>query len=396
MESVKTVLVLPYSGRLNGTTTHQGSLMKLFPRVPGYAFTVLRGPGDLKGKTYDVYLNLTPPYDVRVDGEPGGNFYYYTTDWLKKSLWLPVKGVYRLLPVSLRKRLRSLKQACFRRFIGVLPPPEAWVVFCHDLTPLVRREWFSFPAHWEIDFLSNFRRARHVIAVSESTKRDLVKHGIPEEKISVVYNTYDDSFRPENKGVPPSVRDYLLVVGSLEPRKNAANVYKAFLKIKPDIPHKLVFIGGDEWGGEPVYDRIRRDPRCLILKTIPMAELLGWYQGASALVYVSWYEGFGLPVLEAAGCGIPVVCSGTSGMLESGEGYAEFADPAEPQDIAAKILQALRPDHTIRVEARLRLLEKFSVDENAERLKAALDKITAKNRLPEKKEGAHAEAGRLS
>ncbi len=391
------VLVLAYSKGCNGTTVHQRSFRDLFPLVPCYEFTLLENTKQLKGR-YDLYLNLTPPYDISVDGRDHGQFYYYTTEWLRRSVWRPVRDLYRCLPPAFRHRLRDVKQFIFRHLVGSLPPAEEWVALCHDLSPVIRREWFDFPPHWKIDFLSNYRKARHVIAVSENTRRDLLRNGISAENISVVYNTYDPDFCLGDGSVRPSTGNYLLVVGSFEPRKNAENIYNAFLKIKSSIPEDLIFVGGDGWGDRSVYDTIGRDPRCRILEKVAKEDLISLYHGARALVYASWYEGFGLPVLEAVGCGIPVVCSNNSGMLESGEGYAEFVDPSSAEDIGRGIRKVLEPGYRIDTDAREHLLLKFSAAENAKRLKAALDKITETGRLTEPKEGVHehAEASRLS
>ncbi|MGH7198135.1 MAG: glycosyltransferase family 4 protein, partial [Candidatus Omnitrophota bacterium] len=340
MAPVKRVLVLAYSRGHNGTTVHQRSFARLFPLVPGYAFTVLEKTNQLKER-YDLYLNLTPAYDISVDGRDHGNFYYYTTEWLRRSVWRPVRDVYRRLPLVLRHRMRHVKQFVFRHFVGCLPSAEEWIVLCHDLSPVICREWFDFPPHWKIDFLSNYRKAKKIIAVSENTRRDLLQNGISPSRVAVVYNTYDTDFNLRDQGVSPPFQDYLLAVGSFEPRKNAENVYKAFLKIKASIREKLVFVGGDGWGDRTVFEEIRRDPRCRILENVSKEELIGWYHGARALVYASSYEGFGLPILEAAGCGIPVVCSQNSGMLEAGEGYAEFADPSSPDDIARQLLKVM-------------------------------------------------------
>jgi glycosyltransferase involved in cell wall biosynthesis len=376
---MKSVLVLSYAEGFNGTAVHQHSFRKLFRFLPEYEFTVLEHPKQLKGRKYDAYLNLTPPYNVKVNGDSGssGNFYYFATDWIKKSPWLTVKKGYRFLPSTVRRNLGFLKQAVFRSFIGVFPPPESWVTLCHDLTPVIRREWFAFPPEWEIDFLGNFLKSKHVIAVSESTRRDLIRHGMSHEKVSVVYNTTDENFNLEKRKFRPPIRDYILAVGSFEPRKNLANLYEAFCKIRSRVPHDLVLIGSDRWGDQSICERVQRDSRCHVIGRVLKEDLVGWYQGARALAYVSWYEGFGLPILEAAGCGLPVVCSGNSGMLEAGDGYAEFTDPANPDDIAEKLLKALSPGYRVDAIARQRLLTRFSAEENAKRLKSVLDKISA-------------------
>jgi glycosyltransferase involved in cell wall biosynthesis len=371
----KNVLVLAYSEGLNGTTVHQRSFRSLFSLVPGYAFTVLENTKQLKGR-YDLYLNLTPPYDISADGRDHGHFYYYTTEWIRRSVWRPVRDIYRCLPPGFRHRLKDAKQFLLRHLIGSLPPAEEWIVLCHDLSPVIRREWFDFPAHWKIDFLSNYRKAKRVIAVSESTRRDLVENGIPAERVSVVYNTHDTDFGLQNGASRALEEDYFLVVGSFEPRKNAKTVYEAFAKLRSLTDAGLVFVGGDGWGDRSVYEAIRRDPRCRVLEKVSKEELVGLYHGARALVYASWYEGFGLPVLEAAACGVPVVCSQNSGMLESGEGYAEYADPSSAEDIARAMRKVLEPGYRVDREARERLLLKFSAVENAKRLKAVLDEVS--------------------
>lgn len=372
----KKVLVLAFAKGVNGTKTHQQSFRNLCAAIPEYEFIFLNHPRQLDVK-YDLYLNLVPPYNVYNKHNPEArDFYEQATGWLAEKQWRLARSLYHLIPKRVREKLVPIKYRFLNRYLRVLPPADEWATICHDLTPVICKDWFDYPAEDRIDFLSNYKKARQVVAVSEATRLDLARHGIGDQKVSVLYNSYDESFNLKDGGKRPRISDYLLVVGSFEPRKNAGNVFEAFLKIKSRYAGKLVFVGSDKWGNRSVYRSIQRDRRCLIVKHVSKKELIGWYHGAQALVYASLYEGFGLPVLEAIGCGIPVICSGNSGMLEVGEGYSEFVNPLNPEDIAEKILKVLTPEYHVNFEARSRLLEKFSVKENAKRLKNILNKIS--------------------
>ena len=170
------------------------------------------------------------------------------------------------------------------------------VVTVHDLGVLRQPEWFN---RWTRTY-SRFavprvvRAAARLIAVSEFTKRELVELlGVAEAKIRVVPNAVEDVFTPDG---PRAEGDYVLAVGTLEPRKNLARIAAA-------VDGELRVVGARGWGGvEPPrnVDLARRGER---------RGARALYRGARCLVYASLYEGFGLPVAEALACGCPVVTS---------------------------------------------------------------------------------------
>jgi len=369
---MKRVLVLAFAKGFNGTVTHRNLFQKLFSLLPDYDFVMLTSPKNLEDN-FDLYLNLIPPYNIYNRHNPCRyDFYQTAAEWLLAEQNGFFRHLYHLIPKKIREKIAPLKFRILKRYLRSLPPSEKWITLCHDVTPVISRDWFDFHPDDEIDFLVNYRKACHIIAVSEHTKQDLIRYGVSPEKISVVYNSYDPDFSLENQGVPPKCPDYILVVGSFEPRKNAKTVYEAFQKLKEEYPGTFVFVGSDKWGDHAIYHRIKQDPRCKVIENVPQDRLIGWYHGARAVVYCSLYEGFGLPVLEAAGCGVPVVTSAKSGMLEAGEGYAEFADPLDPDDIAEKIKKVLSPSYRVNREARLKLIAKYRLEENAKRLRSAL------------------------
>jgi glycosyltransferase involved in cell wall biosynthesis len=173
------------------------------------------------------------------------------------------------------------------------------------------------------------RAARRVIAVSEFTRRELVELlGVPEERIRVVPNAVDEEFRPDG---PAADGDYVLAVGTLEPRKNLARVGEAARQTGVE----LRVVGARGWGGVSANGSGVR-----WLGELPDDELARLYRGALCLAYPSLYEGFGIPILEAMACGAPVVTSRGGATEEIAGGAAVLVDPLDPGAIARGIEEA--------------------------------------------------------
>ncbi len=194
------------------------------------------------------------------------------------------------------------------------------------------------------------RRATHIIAVSEQTRRDLVAaYGIAADKITVIYEAADPSFRRQPPEAVASARAryglperYILTVGTIEPRKNLIRLLAAFERLKAEgLTDALVIVGRRGWLYEGFFAALERSPArqaVLFPGFIPDADLPAAYAGAQALVMPSLYEGFGLPVLEAMACGTPVACSESSSLPEIAGDAALLFDP---RDVDA-IVTALR------------------------------------------------------
>ena len=175
------------------------------------------------------------------------------------------------------------------------------------------------------------RVARRVIAVSEFTKRELVDVlGVAAEKIRVIPNAVEPLFT--NDG-PAADGDYVLAVGTLEPRKNLVRVADAARRAGVE----LRVVGARGWGGVAVGGNGVR-----WLGEVSDDELVRLYRGARCVAYPSLYEGFGIPVLEAMACGTPVVTSRGGATEEVADGAAVLVDPQDPADIAAGIERAIR------------------------------------------------------
>jgi glycosyltransferase involved in cell wall biosynthesis len=205
------------------------------------------------------------------------------------------------------------------------------VVTVHDLAVLRHPSFFrAWSRHYARTFVpAALRAASRVIAVSEFTRREVIElAGVPEERVRVVPNAVGPPFVAEG---PTAEGDYVLAVGTLEPRKNLSRVVEAARRLGVE----LRVVGERGWGGVTLGgDGVRW------LGRVPDEELARLYRGAACLAYPSLYEGFGLPVLEAMACGAPVVTSAGSAMEEVADGDAELVDPHDVASIAAGIERA--------------------------------------------------------
>jgi glycosyltransferase involved in cell wall biosynthesis len=207
----------------------------------------------------------------------------------------------------------------------------ALVVTIHDLAVFRHPEAFN---RWSREYGPRVvprvvRRARRVIAVSEFTKRELMELlDVPEEKIRVVPNGVEEAFTSDG---PAAEGDYVLAVGTLEPRKNLPRVAEAARRAGVE----LRVVGARGWGDVAVEPNGVR-----WLGDVPDDELAKLYRGARCVAYPSLYEGFGIPVLEAMACGTPVVTSRGGATEEVADGAAVLVDPLDPAEIATGIERA--------------------------------------------------------
>ncbi len=276
-------------------------------------------------------------------------------------------------------------------FVQPLLRPCLSVVTIHDLS------FILFPASFRRLnrlYLSHLTRlsvkeADMVIAVSQNTKRDLVRlFGLDEEKVCVIYHGTNESFQPiashplenfrKRRGLPES---FILFVGTMEPRKNLERLLEAFAQVKKDskLPHKLVIAGPRGWFSEKTLaaaERLGLEDEVLFSGYIPQKELPFWYNAAQAFVYPSLYEGFGLPVMEAMACGVPVITSNTSSLPEVvGEAGVKI-DPYSVEELS-RALQEVLTNKDLRsalIDKGLAQAKKFSWRKAAQETLAAYER----------------------
>jgi len=236
------------------------------------------------------------------------------------------------------------------------------VVTVHDLAVMRYPELFTAwtRAYARTLLLPVLRAATRVLAVSEFTKREVAElAGVAPERIAVAYNAASaEVFRPDG---PSADGDYVLAVGTLEPRKNLERLVDATGRLGLE----LRVAGSRGWGVVEVGA-----PHVRWLGRPDDAELAALLRGALCLAYPSLYEGFGIPVLEAMLCGTPVVTSAASAMEEVAAGAAELVDPRDPASIAAGIERAVARRDELRASG-LERARRFSWDATAAAATAA-------------------------
>jgi glycosyltransferase involved in cell wall biosynthesis len=234
-------------------------------------------------------------------------------------------------PLALSRTARRLDLLHCPTYRGPVVDGVPLVVTVHDLAVFRHPNAFNRWSRWYGPRVVPrvLRRARIVIAVSEFTRRELVDLlGVREEKIRVIPNAVEDTFTRDG---PAADGDYVLAVGTLEPRKNLPRVVDAARRAGVE----LRVVGARGWGGVEVGGNGVR-----WLGHVTDEELARLYRGARCVAYPSLYEGFGIPVLEAMACGAPVVTSRGGATEELADGAAVLVDPNDPAAIAAGIERA--------------------------------------------------------
>lgn len=281
------------------------------------------------------------------------------------------------LPVHLRRLGADLLHA--PAFVGPLFSPCPQVITVHDLSFLRYPEFFKAGNRLYLRTMTGLtcRRAAAVIAVSNFTAGEAVQLlGVPRERIRTIYHGLDPRFHP----LPPDdvarfrremklPERFILHMGTLEPRKNVAALVRAFARLRdPDL--HLVLAGGKGWLYEEIFAEVERlalGRRIHFPGYVPAETQTLWYNAAHAFAYISNYEGFGFPVLEAQACGTPTLTAATSSLPEAAGDAALMVPPGDDAAIADG-LHRLLSDAALRDDLRQRGLvhaAKFSWAETA-------------------------------
>jgi glycosyltransferase involved in cell wall biosynthesis len=215
-----------------------------------------------------------------------------------------------------------------------------------------------FPARertWQKLLVRNSaKKADHIITVSEYSKRDIAHtYDVSPEKITVTYEGAGDEFVPLD---PEKARlelarkygidcEFILYLGRLQARKNLARVVEAYARVRHSgLRHKLVLAGKQDTLFQPVLSRIRElklENDILLPGYVPAEDVPVFFNGADVFIYPSFYEGFGLPVMEAMACGTPVITSRGSSLEEVAGAGAVLVDPMDEGSIADALIQVL-------------------------------------------------------
>ncbi|MGQ9626424.1 MAG: glycosyltransferase family 4 protein [Anaerolineae bacterium] len=257
-------------------------------------------------------------------------------------------------------------------FVSPAFSPCPSVVTIYDLSFLLYPQRFRLPNRLYLSLFTRLsaRRARRVIAISESTKRDIVRLlGISEQKVAVIYPGLDGACRPlppedvaafrARRGLPER---FIFFLGTLEPRKNVPNLVRAYalLRQKGSKGVRLVIAGARGWMYEDIFATVEAlglGEEVVFPGYIPQEELPFWYNAAEVFVYPSLYEGFGMPVLEAMACGTPAIVADASSLPEVVGGAGLKVPPLDAESLA-EAMRLVLSDGDLRQNLSLRGLEK--------------------------------------
>ncbi len=266
------------------------------------------------------------------------------------------------------------------------------VTVIHDLNfEYYPKDLLFFARQYNLKMFPRFaRKAERIITVSEYSKKDIQKlYNIAAEKIDVVYNAAKEQYHPMGAEEIRQTREkytggspYFLYVGALNPRKNLVNLLQAFDKMCTENPGsdiKMLVVGNKMYRTQAIddtYNKMRHRERVVFMGHLDTTELNRVYSAALALAYVSYFEGFGIPIVEAFQSDCPVITSKVTSMPEVAGEAAILVDPFNVDEIAGA-LSALLHSEELRqqlIEKGRRQVKKFSWDQSAEALWATLIK----------------------
>lgn len=254
--------------------------------------------------------------------------------------------------------------------------------FPKDLPPAYSRYYRTF-------FPRFARKAARIATVSEFSKRDIMAtYGIAEAKIDVVPNGIGEVFRPLAEAEKGAARarltgglPYFVSIGSLHPRKNIARLLGAFDQVAEAVPDaRLVIVGEAFWWDARMKEamaRLKNKEKVVFTGRLGQQELHAVLADARALAFVSYFEGFGIPVAEAMRCGVPVVAANATSLPEVAGDAAVYCDPFSTESIAQALLHVWN-DAPLRerlAQAGMQRAARYTWDRSAQALWACVEKV---------------------
>jgi len=275
---------------------------------------------------------------------------------------------------------------------SLLPKTIKSIVAVHDLVAFLFPETHNGKAVF-IERLLLKRavlRATRIVTVSENTKCDFInKFNIDKGKIDVIYCSASENYKPVGKKtLIDFVKDtdlpskFFLAVGTIIPRKNYDRLVDAYIKLHKDSPqYHLIIVGGKGWGNTKILEKIKKNHlknKIHLLGYLSDKSLVNLYNLATALVFPSYYEGFGIPPLEAMNCGCPVIASNCSSIPEVVGDAAIMVNPNSSDDIADAMYRIIKHSGLSEDLVKKGFLQakKFSWNSSAKKLAVLIDQMS--------------------
>jgi glycosyltransferase involved in cell wall biosynthesis len=262
------------------------------------------------------------------------------------------------LPLKLREDKPDLLHVQYTSPLGCATP---LVVSVHDVSYLEHPQYFTRFRSTQLRFTvkRTVESAARVLTPSEFSRKAILRHyKLDEEKVVVVPNAVSSSFRPvERESAAAMIEEkfeikgpFVLTVGDLQPRKNHLGLLHAFeetIRQHPHLPHRLVFVGKETWYSKDLHRAVLHSSigdRVHFTGFVEDPDLLYFYGACDLFVFPSFYEGFGLPILEAMACGRAVACSSATAMPEVANAAGILFDPYSVPEMARAIGDILLDD----------------------------------------------------
>jgi len=312
----------------------------------------------------EVYVRNLLGCFAGLDGE-AEFIAYHSVD--EAEAWLPerfqrrqvARNPFLRLGYDLSSKLRRDRPDLLHvQYTAPLRCPVPVVVSVHDVSFSEHPEFFTRPRARQLQWTvrRTVRRAARILTGSEFSRQAIARtYGVNGENVVVIPNAAAPMFRPlPREAAAAAVRarfglpgPFLLTVGDLQPRKNQLGLIQAFaelLRAQPQLPHHLVLAGKETWFGPRVHKAAQASgvaERIHFTGFVTDQELIELYNACEVFVFPSFYEGFGLPVLEAMACGRAVACSNASALVEVVDAAAILFDPRSTGQMARALLDLL-------------------------------------------------------
>ncbi len=366
------VNALPLTGLVTGVARYVRNLYVEMERIPECEI--------------HYYTGTRLSRQMPAQAEPG--------EWMKRTEWLwkfpdvivttlraihwllferHLRGTLKTEPVSIYHETAAFTAAnIFKRIPQVFTLYDLSLLRFRDMHPR-ERVWFA-----DLFFKRRLKEATHIITISDFIRQEAIEYlQIPEDRITAIPLAPAPQFKEQTEDTCRAVREkyslpesYFLFVGTLEPRKNIETVVNALKGT--DAAHHFVITGWDGWGDKQWMSQDEGEEykkRIHLTGYIPDEDLPALYAAATALVYISHYEGFGLPVVEAMACGCPVICSDAASLPEAGGNAARYIAPDDIEGVVTAMNDVASDDKlraTMKAKG-LRHAASLSWEDNARR-----------------------------
>jgi glycosyltransferase involved in cell wall biosynthesis len=257
-----------------------------------------------------------------------------------------------------RQLRRDRPQLVHVQYTGPVGCPVPVVVTVHDVSFLEHPEYFPWSRALQLrqTVARTVRSAARILTGSEFSRCAIARaFDLDKDSIVITPSAAADSFRPINRQAAATwvrtrlglAAPYVLTVGDLQPRKNQVGLVEAFaeaMRARPELPHHLVLAGQDTWFASRVHKAAQKSgfaERIHFTGFVNDDDLLHLYNACEVFAFPSFYEGFGLPVLEAMACGRPVISSNTSALPEVADAACLLFNPYSQREITRALLDLL-------------------------------------------------------